>query len=394
MLFISVPPVDLPPLQKSKWDLTPVVEVRERLERRDERDLSSLTDDDRGELGSRYRLGVDFNNKAGVGGRFRYQFAHSLINTRARNFSDEHSDVYLAHVDFARPEGLFSAGRQVVRKGGMRLFEESNFGQRSKSFDLVRFTGKGLDLFAGKVGYSGNRSDQARLVGGSYAGPWGETLIVYKHDRWLSNQNFWTFDHRIDRPAGKGRFAVEGAFQRGTSGGRETRGWWLHGRITHPTSKKTTMYLEANAASGGGDANVSHAFEPLYGTTHSVYGFSDLQGLRNMNHVEMGVTHQVNPRLEMQASVHKFELRDARDGWYDTGGRINRRPGGLYQDPTGSSGRDTGFELNLLTRYKLSTRETLQLELAVFKPGGFQRNLAGGTARDQLWGLLTYVYRL
>lgn len=383
-------PADLKPLLVNDLNVKPVIELRGRFERRTDRDQSSLVNDDRSAFETRLRVGFDFSNDKGMSGKFRYQYAHSLRWSAARNDSDMNSDVYLAFVDFKGQDGTLSLGRQLLNYGDKVILEESNSGQRSKSYDLLRFRSQGFDVWAGKVGYHGNRSDQARLLGGAYKGNGHETLIFLKSDRWVTDANFWTLDHYRTWSVDKFKLVGEGALQRGKVGPRELDAWLLRGRIDFAATPKTTLFAEATAASGGMDAGKTRGFDATYGTSHVLLGLMDVQGYRNLNALELGVRHKPNATSEYLFSMLRFGLRDNRDGWYGTGGSINRGPGGAFVDPTGASGRDVGTEFNLMGKWTLRKGHELMVELGLFKPGNFIRAFTGGSTRDQVWGLITY----
>lgn len=382
-------PQGLKPILVDQFKVTPVIELRERFERRIERDQSSAARDNRSTLESRLRVGFDFSGK-NVSGKFRYQYSHALRWAPARNDSDMNSDIYLAFADFKSEEGTFSVGRQILNYGDKVLLEESNSGNRSKSYDLLKFKSGGLEAFVGKVGYQANRSDQARLLGGVYKTKDSETLAYFKSDRWVTNANFWTLDHYRTYTVDKFKFTGEGAIQRGKVGPLELDAWLLRGRADFKATDTTTIFAEITAASGGVDANKTRGFDATYGTSHSLLGLMDIQGYRNLNALELGVKHKANANAEYGFSILRFGLRDNRDGWYGTGGSINRGPGGAFVDPTGNSGRDVGTEFNLVGRWKTRPGHELMLELGLFKPGNFIRAFNGASTRDQLWALITY----
>lgn len=393
-LAFSLPLFLAGPAQKTaEWNglkFTPVVELRARFERRTDRDQSSAASDDRSTLDWRARLGFDFTNGTNLSGKFRYQYTDALRWSPSLNDSDMNSDVYLAYADLKTENGTWSLGRQTLNFGDKVLLEESNTGQRSKSFDILRFKTKQLDAFAGRVGYLSSASDQAILAGAQLKWNFGETLAYFKSDRWLTNANFWTLDHRYTWKERQLSLVGEGALQRGKVGPQELDSWMLRGKATFAATPKTNVYLEATAASGGGDANTNRGFDASYGTGHALLGLMDIQGYRNLNAIELGVTHKPSPNAEYLASVGHYGLRDKADGWYGTGGTLNKRPGGSFIDPTGNSGTDVGTEFNVMGKWTLRKDQWLMLEVGLFRPGGFVRSFTGASTRNQLWGLVTY----
>lgn len=383
-------PQGLKPFFLNQFKLTPVVELRTRFDRRTDRDFSDAAEDNRSTLDFRARIGFDFSDGKKVSGKFRYQYTDAEMWTQAQNWSDMNSDVYLAYADIKDKQGTWGIGRQTLNYGDKVLLEESNFGQRSKSFDLLRYRTKNVDAFAGKVGYLSNRSDLARLLGAQVKWNAGDTLVYFKSDRWVTNANYWTLDHRYAWKKDQLAAVAEGALQRGNINGKELDAWLLRGRLNYAATPKTTVYLEATAVSGGGDANKTRGFDATYGTGHALLGLMDLQGYRNLNAFEIGVNFKPNPKAEYLVSIAKYGLRDARDGWYGTGGGINKGPGVTFIDPSGAAGRDVGAEFNMMGKWTTGKDQFVQVELGLFKPGDFIRTFTGAATRDQLWGLVTY----
>ncbi len=376
-----------------KWpQIAPVVELRTRLSRRLDRDLSDAASDNRSAWEQRVRIGFDFKDGARISGRVRYQYAHTLAWNPTRTGSDESSDLYLGHLDIKSNDGTWSLGRQILKFGGNKLFAESNFGQRSRSFDLIRFSSMKLDVFAGKVGYFGNRSEQARLVGGAMRWSAGESLIYLKNDFWVTHSNVWTLDHRYTGKFDKGDIALEAAVQKGRNSAMTVDAFMLHGRANYDLNPKTRLFVEGNIASGGISATKSRRFDARYGTTHSQLGVVDVQTMTNLRHLEFGVVYKPNKVSEYSLGFHKFWLYDKTDGWFG-GTSINSRPGGTFIDPTGAAGNDVGSEINVTGKWDLTKLDTIQMEAGVFMPGSFVKSFNGQSTRNQYWGVLSYIRR-
>lgn len=376
---------DLPKLK-----LVPVVEFRTRLERRLDRDLDESANDNRSELATRLRVGFDFTQGKNLSGKVRYQLGQSEFWTPQRNWSDEHSDIFIAQVDTkAGKDGTFTIGRQSIRKGAGRLFDESNFSQRPKSFDALRYRDKKVDAFVGRVGMTSNERDFSKVAGASYAWGGGETLVVYRRDDGDRDLSQWTLDHRWTQTSGAWNLALEGALQRGRANNLDVDAFWFHARAGYKVDKKTSVYVETNVASGGSEPNKTKTFDPLYGTGHTPYGLMDVQGLRNVRHLELGVQHKPTARLDLSVAMNLYRLYDPRDGWY-SGDSIARRASGQFRDPSGAAGANVGTEWSLTATYALSKRDSISLELGLFKPGSFVKALNGAATTDQRWLLVTY----
>lgn len=387
--FISVSPFLVPDPQK----LTLIFEGRERYNRRTTKTFSDAVNDGTTLFEQRYRVGFGFKQSPKVDGRAIYQYAHTETWSKARNFSTEASDLYVGEVNLHQPEGVYTLGRQILKIGGQRLFEESQFGQRSKSFDLVRFRGHNLDLWAGKVGYSPVLRDRARIVGGTYDSPLGQTLIAFKHDQWVFHQDFWTFDQRYAKTIAGIDVELEGALQRGRVSGKDLQAHFLHARVGKGFGKQWGTYVDFTQGSGGNSGNTTHDFDILYGATHSFYGRADDTGPRNLNDLEVGVTYKPAPGREFGITYNKFALYDPKDAWYGTGLSANSRPGGKFIDPTGKSGRDIGQEFDVLGRFDLSKRAYVATELASFQPGNFIKAFNGSHTKNQFWGIVYLMYK-
>ena len=222
-----------------KIKITPIFEARERFNRRVNSQFSSKSNSNSSLFEQRYRIG-GFATDGRWDAKLIYQNANDMDWTAKRNYSYQASDLYVGDVDYRADGGTATLGRQIIQEGGLRLFEESFFGQRSKSYDALRFTNPQWDAFAGRIAYSPNPADQA-LVAGGYTSRFGQTLIIFKHDQWVSHEDFYTGDQRYYFIKGQGRTKVEGEFegaaQRGRYNGQDLDSWFLHARVGHGMGK-------------------------------------------------------------------------------------------------------------------------------------------------------------
>jgi hypothetical protein len=163
-------------------------------------------------------------------------------------------------------------------------------------------------------------------------------------------------------------------------------------RASQDVLPKTTLKIEGNAASGGGNATTSRTFDNLYPSNHDLYGLADLVGWKNMNELAVKLENKSIPSLTLQAEAHAFSLRDPSDAWYSAVGTVNARSGGSFIDPTGSSGVDLGREFDLQAIYSTKKYGTLTAGIAFFEPGNYVQNLSGHS--NQLtYGFLQYQIR-
>ena len=363
-----------------------VFEHRIRFERRDDQDFSELTSDGRSRLDNRFRIGFDFSAGKDVTGQVRYQYSHSTFWTDALNFSDDNSDLLLGNVSWKRKEGTWTFGRQMVTTPSRRLLDVSDYSQRPKIFDVVRFKNGQFDAMLGKVAMTSNITDYSKVGMGMLTWQAGQTMAFYRFDG-SNDVNHWTLDHRYAAGQNKPWFyEIEGAVQQGQTKGKKLSSWFAHARVNYAADAKTTIYTEANIASGGS----GHLFDPLYGTGHVPYGLMDIQGLRNMRQLEIGVQHKLSKTVTALVSFNGYGLYDKTDGWYGNSGSINRRPGGSYVDPLGLHGRDVGQEYNLAFSWTPDAHSTVALEFGLFRPGHFVSSFPGVDATSGAWGLLSY----
>jgi hypothetical protein len=364
MPLFHLPPFDI-------TSVRPYVEMRERLESRTGRD----------DILTRIRVGANSQLSPKLTAELQYQFAYERSTT--------HSDVSLAYLQLKAEGSAWTVGRQKIAIGNQRLIGPLEWSNVARSFDGVRVKANGWDLWAAKVGLSYPLPRDARLAAASYASTYGLSSLIAD---WDGAQDIYTFDHLYDRKVNRWRMDFEGALQGGRNAGRRHEAWAVHGRAAYDLSVRHSLFIEANAASGGGTGNVSRTFNNLFPTNHPFYGIMDLQGWKNMNELALGLDLKARNDLLVRASWHGFSLRDSSDAWYGAGGAPNRFAGGTYVDPTGTSGRDVGNEIDLEAAWTVNKAFTLSGGVATFNPGTFVRKLSGNGDR-QYWGFLQAQYR-
>lgn len=380
--------------QDIKVDVRPYFDWRFRIERRLNRDFMSSSaspavsaNDDRTDLINRMRAGVEWNYGKEWSGEIQYQLASDSIRTNLSQTSDDFSDVNLAFAKYRRKNAAITIGRQKINIGSERLLGTLEWSTAGRSFDGLRLQSGNWDAFAFKVGVALPKSNRFRMAGTTFKSSYGLTQVFFKHDGapGAMDTDVWTLAHAWQKKFDKWLPEAEVALQSGNSAGRTLRAWAWHGSLSYAHSAKTRFYVEANAASGGGDATTSHTFDNLLPTNHKFYGAMDMQSWRNMEELVVGVDHQIDAKLGAKLHWHKFALRDASDGWYGAGGGINRGALGLFIDPTGASGKNIGSEIDFELNYKLNPRTSFSGGIGVFSPGSFIKARNGGVADQQTW---------
>lgn len=365
-------------------------ELRERFERRVDKDFDSSIADNRSDLFTRLRLGAKLSLGKNWRGEIQFQVAHDAGWTKARNFSVENRDLGLAYVETNRSGWTVEAGRQKINIGQQRLIGSFDWNNVGRSFDAVRVRSKAWDAFAFKIGVASPKPRDARVAGLVHMSPaCGDSLAVFKHDKGV---DITTLGHSVSRVFGTIALDAEGAIQFGRSGGKDQRAWAVHLRGQTKVGPIAKAYAEIDAASGGSSASESRTFDNLYPTNHGKYGIADMIAWKNMNHAAAGI--ELAPRKDVVArlSWNFYSLRDSRDAWYGAGGAPNTHGGAPLKDPTGASGRDLGNEIDFDSTWTVNKTSALSGGLAVFSPGRFVRK---GTGHDdrQFWGYLQFGIR-
>lgn len=386
-ILLSLPPI--PNLQ-----IRPTAEVRERFERRTDKDFAASANDNRSDLFSRWRVGAEFKYGSDVSGRFTYQYANDLYWTPTKNSSRANSDVFEAYVDVKVAGGKLRVGRQMLAKGWERLLGYGDWGNLGRSWDMARFTRGRWDMWAGLVGVSSANCQQTAVAGSAFASAFGESLFIYKHDETGAQKtDVYTLDHRWTAPRGRWSYDMELAGQLGRAGGRNLMAWAGAARTTYQATPIVGIYAEADAASGGRHGNTVLTFDQVFAGNHGKYGIMDAQGWRNMKGLTFGTALKPTKQSWVTFEYSRFGLWAANDAWYGDNGKINTGNSVTFIDPTGSRGTDVGDEFDLSGGYKLTNNVAFDGGFGVFRPGRFIKSFANTGDRNQVWMYLQVKLR-
>lgn len=369
----------------------PIIEVRQRLERRLDRDFSESAADNRTDLLSRYRLGFGVKYRQWKG-MFVAQWADDEAWTTAGTSMTERRDMILAWISHPVSNGDLTLGRQRIRKGSERLVTEAGWNNVSNAFDGFRWQNKRVDFFAAKAGVLGNPSHNAEIGGASYTSKFGETMYLFKHD----NQNDVESDlHTLDQiyrgKLGQLTYDFEAAGQLGHRNSAKVEAWAMATKLDYKSTKKLSFFANGYLASGGGDANTYRTFDSHYAQGHGVFGLLDIQGWRNTQTFGVGARYKARKDIEVSGEYYRYALRDASDAWWGNS-NINRRAGGRFVDPTGKSGRDVGSELAMEVKWEARKDLSVQAAFGIFHPGRFIENLTNDTT-DHKFGYVQVSYK-
>ncbi|HVT11070.1 MAG TPA: alginate export family protein [Fimbriimonadaceae bacterium] len=376
MPFVFLP--DVSPLNVHIY-----AEDRQRFERRVNKDFDSTTNDNRSDLYSRFRVGATFKYGKNWKGQVEYENASDVIWTAARNYSTWNSNLSLAYVETADNGWTVDLGRQRINVGSIRLICSCEWSNVTTTFDGLRLRSKDWDIFGGKIGMKSTPAWNARLAYADHLSKtYGDTLYIFKHDDGI---DIHTFDHTFTRSFGPVAFEVEGALQTGHESGKTQRAWAFHAKAAYNDKSGLKPYIEVNSASGGSSATENRTFDTNYGGAHGKYGIADMFCWKNMNQLGIGVDYTGIKNLCLHTSWNAYSLRDGRDAWYMSSGAAGASGSTKLQDPTGTSGRDLGQEINFDSTYCFSKCDSVQAGFAIFNPGKFVGNLTGH--RDhEFWG--------
>lgn len=393
-IFFMMPPIQAP---VNDIQIKPTVEIRERFERRLNRDFDKTTPTDRSDLLTRIRVGADIQLDENVKANLTYQYAHNLAWTRAKNFSTEDSDLYLANVEFKENDWVITLGRQRLMLGDQRLLGPSDWGNVARSFDGIHVKKGDWRVFGAGIGVASPRPKNARIGGVVFKKNENEVALLYKHDSVAAGKiDIYTLNHIWKQKKDAWDFEFEGALQAGKNLGKDHEAWAIHAGAGYSLNNKTRLFVEVNSASGGDPAgSKSKTFDQLYGTGHNKYGIIDMVGFRNMNEIAFGVDYKPCNTVDTKTAVRIFSLQNAKDAWYGAGGSVNKGSGGIdFHDPTGMSGRDLGHEFDFELWWRYDKRTTLHTGFAVFYPGNFVKNLNSGKTDPQWWLFMMLSWKM
>lgn len=370
-----------------------ILDVRERYERRLNKDFNSTANDDRGDLLTRVRFGLETTPKSGPKMTLLYQYANDLIQTIHNSSSSYNSDMKLAQLDGSVVgDWRYTVGRQRINIGQERLIGSPEWSNLSRSYDGFRFRGDNWDLFGASIGLNSPGLHYARVAGATKTLGTSLNSFFYKHD-YLSagTVDLYTLDRQDSGSIGSLNWQYEAAYQFGRNLAQDHSAWALHGYLGHKITATDRIFAVGDYASGTGSADKSQTFDSLYCTPHGKWGLSDMVGWRNIALLSAGVEHGFTADTKIKFQYWKYWLANAKDGWYNASGILNKSGKTALIDPTGNSGRDLGSELDL----ELATRTgpvIWSFGVASFSPGSFVNNLVGHQDK-QTWGYLQANYK-
>lgn len=363
-------------------------DLRTRYERSIDK-LFANSGPDTSSLFGRAKVGAKFSNGPWEF-RLQEQFAWGLNWTGSSYSATTNVDALEAYVRYKQDGGSWTVGRQRFTVD--RLLGASSWSNFSSTFEGIRYQTEDWQAFYLGFAVSHSIPKHARLIGLSTQTGFGKLAYYFKTDDPAAGH---TAIHTLMQSwsgevfGGEAEFDIAG--QVGRSSGKDHSAYAAHVAYSPNTGGVVKPTLEFNIASGGQSATHSRTFDDLYPSTHSEYGMLDATYWRNIQEFAIKAEAPLSGNLTFRAEYHRFWLFDAADGFYK-GSSLNKGLSGNLIDPTGSSGRDLGSEIDLLLTLDTSGVEWL-LGYSSFSPGNFIRSMNGGVSSTRGYWYLSAGYK-
>jgi hypothetical protein len=352
-----------------------------------------------------------------MGGSIAKNVTFFLEGLDAREWkSDKHPRKQEDTFDFHQGYVIFSNagskpfvlkfGRQKLKYGAKRLVGAPIWANKIRSFDAIRVSYSPVDFdvetfVANRVRYQSgfNSTIWGENFFGIYATYKGVARTVFdfynlnmvdkRHhveaeDGTFGDLERYTIGHRGEGNFGETPFGwgYELAYQFGDKGSDDIDAHAYHLDVHYRFTDRCwqpKLSLEYNFATGDKDPNDgdSETFVPLFQSVHGPYGTLDLFRWQNVKHY--GVMVDLSPvkhRLYCSVQYQWFYLDETADAWYNTKGKVIRR------DPTGEADDYVGDELDVVIRYVVNKRITLEGGYAHFFAKDYVEDTGSGDDCD------------
>lgn len=362
-------------------------------------------------IGQRVRLHAKVNLTDDLTGFVEVQDSRLWGGEFSTNNSIRGVDLHQAYIQadhFLTPDLSLKIGRQELRYGNERLVGSFDWDFVGRSFDAIKavYARKGwsADIFAARLA---DYHDSNILIGPSPSRE-GEFYFVLPHQEFYGLYMKFLNDnptHKLEaygfvltdnfsrrgevgrRTDSTGIYTVgarqemrskgglyydgEAAFQTGHSGPDDHRAFALAGSVGKyfESARKSHFGFEYDFATGDGDFQdgKSRAFIDLFPNNHIHYGYIDFLGWSNMHDFRLNFGFVPASKLSVEADYHKFRLHKGDGVWTGANGFF------FGFDPSGSSGRDLGQELDFTVRFPYKEHMKFLGGYSLFIPGRFAR---------------------
>lgn len=138
---------------------------------------------------------------------------------------------------------------------------------------------------------------------------------------------------------------------------------------------KDNFKLNFQYVQGSGDKNHydgrHNTFDGIFGGADTVlYGWMNLFFFKNLIEYRVEFINDLGKKSNLRLEYHYFLLDEKKDGWYSPSGLI-------FRDKDGKSGKNLGFEFDLIFNYKHSKGLEFLIGSSFFKPSEFVRKNFG-----------------
>lgn len=382
------------PASLADWKITPTFEHRIRFERRINRDFLDALPDNTTDWLFRTRIGFLATDKRGSKVVFIYQRSTDDQAIAGRCTKIDNSDVSQFYWEGKSSGWTWGIGRFPYKLGDGRLIaSQGGWGNLGRTFEGAYAKNKTWEFAAFREAVNTPSNKQMFTGLASVNTTAGQTsFIARNNERTKGDTRLFTLNHIKKVADGKYLWTLEGSLQWGRNDGRDHSAFAAVVNLSRSLGPSARVYIEAGAASGG-SGQTSRTFDPLYQSAVPPYGLRSQAGFRNMLELTLGGSWQATKKLKVDGVATLVSLFDAKDGWYGLSGGLNRKPGGVYRDPEGKSGRSVGGFFQLEAVYVLTKRDTLAAGFGVFCPGPFVRSQLDRPAQAEPWGYLQYTFR-
>ncbi len=177
---------------------------------------------------------------------------------------------------------------------------------------------------------------------------------------------------RVDGQGGRWDYSAMFAGQFGNWGPDDLRAQGLVFSLGYTFSSSWKPHLMIQYVLGSGDKDpedgIHGTFDGLFSGADTVlYGWMNLMFWQNLREFRVDLVLTPAETLIFRGEYHFFELDKAKDAWYFPGKAVRK-------DPTGSSGRHLGHEVDLTLRKKISGWLELLGGICFFRPGEYVKN--------------------
>jgi Alginate export len=153
-----------------------------------------------------------------------------------------------------------------------------------------------------------------------------------------------------------------------------------------PTTPQFWVYYDwASGESHPGFGSTRSTFQQQFPFGHYYFGYLDLVGRQNIQDVSAQAAFYPTNWITGIVQFHRFWLAEAGDALYNAAGKVIRN------DPTGSSGRDVGCEVDFALSFHLSTHSDFLLGWSKLFRGDYIVNTGPAVSPELFY--VQYGYR-